>query len=92
MLGGNYRGHHQGPLPECERLSERSPRHAYSHCWKIVLHYAPCENLFEIDKVNWSMSGLGLLNIDKEIQIDTEAVVDIFSKRKPRRLAFIFKL
>ena len=37
------------------------------------------------------MSGLGLLNIYKDKQIDTEAVVEIFARRKPRRLAFIFR-
>ena len=37
------------------------------------------------------LSGLGLLNIYKDKQIDTEAVVEIFARRKPRRLAFIFR-
>ena len=38
------------------------------------------------------MSGLGLLNIYQERAINAEQVVDIFARRKERRLALIFKM
>ena len=38
------------------------------------------------------MSGLGLLNIYQERAINAEQVVDIFDRRKERRLALIFKM
>ena len=38
------------------------------------------------------MSGLGLLNIYQERAINAEQVVDIFARRKERRLALTFKM
>jgi histone deacetylase complex regulatory component SIN3 len=36
------------------------------------------------------LSGLGLLNIHREKEINSENVVDIFARRKDRRLALLF--
>lgn len=38
------------------------------------------------------MSGLGLLHIHREREINTERVVDTFARRKERRLALLFKV
>ena len=38
------------------------------------------------------MSGLGLLNIYREREINVEEVVDIFARRKERRLALLFRV
>jgi len=38
------------------------------------------------------MSGLGLLNIYREREINAEQVVDIFARKKDRRLALVFKV
>lgn len=38
------------------------------------------------------MSGLGLLNIYRDREISAEQVVDIFARRKERRLALLFRV
>lgn len=38
------------------------------------------------------MSGLALLNIHREREIDLEEVVDVFARRKERRLALLFRV
>ena len=38
------------------------------------------------------MSGLGLLNIYREREINAERVVDVFARRKERRLALLFRV
>ncbi|XP_053398293.1 zinc finger MYM-type protein 1-like [Mercenaria mercenaria] len=38
------------------------------------------------------LSGLGLMNIYQEQEINADKVVDIFANRKSRRLAFVFKV
>ena len=39
-----------------------------------------------------TLSGLGLLNIYQDREINAEQVVDVFARRKERRLALIFKV
>ncbi|KAH3881071.1 hypothetical protein DPMN_004995 [Dreissena polymorpha] len=38
------------------------------------------------------MSGLALLTIHREREIDLEEVVDVFARRKERRLALLFRV
>lgn len=38
------------------------------------------------------LSGLGLLNIYREKELDSEKIVDIFARRRERRMALIFKV
>ncbi|KAH3816822.1 hypothetical protein DPMN_118345 [Dreissena polymorpha] len=38
------------------------------------------------------MSGLALLNIHREQEIDLEEVVDVFARRKVRCLALLFRV
>ena len=63
----------------------------HSNRGKIIFLDATSEDLFKEHNGTERLSGLGLLNVYREKELDPDRIVDIFANKQNRRLALLFR-